>query len=245
MTITPGAPRPARSTPLALARGLLSGGVAGASLAALVVGAVIESAPLFVTGLVLPVLYGLVFFLAGVPRRAREAAVVPSTALAVIESREAVGGETSDVPVRFDLTVVPDDAPAYRVDVTQDINLVDLPDYRPRGVVVVQYPPERPWRVRIVKRPTPQWEERAARLVPVVTFTTLDGRAVTAYCESGPADLAGSRGRDVTVHYSPDDPAVFALDVEAERRSWKRDMAVNVVGVVVVAAAAAVAAAAL
>ncbi|MEU8577355.1 hypothetical protein [Streptomyces asoensis] len=162
MTITSAVPRPARSTPVALARCLLSGGVAGASLAALVVGAVIESAPLFVTGLVLPALYGLVFFLSGVPRRAREAAVVPCTALAVIESREAVGGETSDVPVRFDLTVVPDDAPAYRVDVTQDINLVDLPDYRPRGVVVVQYPPERPWRVRIVKRPTPQWEKRAA-----------------------------------------------------------------------------------
>ncbi|MFG2282313.1 hypothetical protein ACGFNQ_26965 [Streptomyces asoensis] len=162
MTITSGAPRPARSTPVALARGLLSGGVAGVSLAALVVGAVIESAPLFVTGLVLPAVYGLVFFLAGMPRRAREAAVVPRTALAVIESRQAVGGETSDVPVRFDLTVVPDDAPAYRVDITQDINLVDLPDYRPRGVVVVQYPPERPWRVRIVKRPTPQWEERAA-----------------------------------------------------------------------------------
>ncbi|MFG2282312.1 DUF3592 domain-containing protein [Streptomyces asoensis] len=85
----------------------------------------------------------------------------------------------------------------------------------------------------------------STRLVPVVTFTTLDGRAVTAYCESGLSDPAGSRGRDVTVHYSPDDPAVFALDVEAERRSWKRDMAVNVVGVAVVAAAAVAAAAAL
>lgn len=28
--------------------------------------------------------------------------------------------------------------------------------------MVVQYPPDRPWRVRIVKRPTPEWEERAA-----------------------------------------------------------------------------------
>lgn len=35
----------------------------------------------------------------------------------------------------------------------------------------------------------------------------------------------------------PADPAVFLLDVEAERRSWKRDMAVNVVGVLVVAVA--------
>ncbi|WP_405986889.1 DUF3592 domain-containing protein [Streptomyces sp. NBC_00872] len=80
----------------------------------------------------------------------------------------------------------------------------------------------------------------STRVVPVVTFTTLDGTAVTAYCESGLRDPAGSQGRDVTIHYPPDDPAVFTLDVEAERRSWKLDMAVNIVGVVVVAAAAVV-----
>ncbi|MFF0447586.1 DUF3592 domain-containing protein [Streptomyces sp. NPDC004609] len=80
----------------------------------------------------------------------------------------------------------------------------------------------------------------STRLVPVITFTTLDGRAVTAYCESGLRDPAGSRGLDVTIHYAPDDPAVFVLDVEAERRSWKRDMVVNVVGLLVVAAAAVV-----
>ncbi|THA71164.1 DUF3592 domain-containing protein [Streptomyces sp. A0958] len=78
------------------------------------------------------------------------------------------------------------------------------------------------------------------RVMPVVTFTTLDGTAVTAYCESGLRDPAGSQGRDVTVHYAPDDPAVFTLDVGAERRSWKRDMAVDVVGLVVVLAAAVV-----
>ncbi|MEI5101731.1 hypothetical protein RB200_28545 [Streptomyces sp. PmtG] len=161
MTITAGAP-PTHAAPVALIRGLVTGGVAGASLAALVVGGVIESVPLFVTGLVVPAVFGLLLFLAGVPRRAREAAVAPRTALAMIESLRAVGGESSDVPVRFDLTVAPDDAPGYRVEITQDINLVDLPDYRPRGVLVVQYPPDRPWRARIVKRPTPEWEERAA-----------------------------------------------------------------------------------
>ncbi|MFD5921098.1 DUF3592 domain-containing protein [Kitasatospora sp. NPDC127035] len=77
-------------------------------------------------------------------------------------------------------------------------------------------------------------------LMPVVTFTTLDGREVTAYCGSGIPDPAGSRGSDLTIHYAPADPADFVLDVEAERRSWKRDMAVNVVGVLVVAAAAVV-----
>lgn len=80
----------------------------------------------------------------------------------------------------------------------------------------------------------------STRVVPVVAFTTLDGTAVTAYCESGLRDPAGSRGRDVTIHYAPDNPAVFVLDVEAERWSWKRDMVVNVVGVLVVAAAAVV-----
>ncbi|WP_335939710.1 hypothetical protein [Streptomyces sp. PTD5-9] len=162
MTTATGAPPPTHNTPVALARGFLTGGVAGTSLAALVVGAVVENVPLFAAGLVLPAVYGLLFFLAGMPRRAREAAVAPRTALALIESREAIGGESSDIPVRFELTVVPDDGPAYRVEITQDINLVELPDYRPRGVLVVQYPPDRPWRVRIVKRPTPEWEDRAA-----------------------------------------------------------------------------------
>ncbi|MFG2563420.1 hypothetical protein [Streptomyces sp. NPDC048496] len=161
MTITAGAP-PTHTTPVALARVFLTGGVIGASLAALVVGGNAESVPLIVTGLGAPAVYGLLLFLAGVPRRAREAAVAPRTALAMIESLQAVGGESGDVPVRFDLTVAPDDAPVYRVEVRQEINLVDLPDYRPGGVLVVQYPPHQPWRVRIVKRPTPEWEERVA-----------------------------------------------------------------------------------
>ena len=161
MTIT-ASPPPTHNRPVALARGFLTGGVVGATPAALVVGVVVESTPLFVTGLVLPVAYGLLFFLAGMPRRLREAAVAPRTALAMIESLHATGGETSDIPVRFDLTVAPDDGPAFRVEITQDINLVDLPDYRPRGMLVVRYPPDRPWRVKIVKRPTPEWEDRVA-----------------------------------------------------------------------------------
>lgn len=143
---------------------MVTGGVIGASSAAFVVGCVIESVPLCVTGVALPAVYGLLFFLTGMPRRAREAAIPPRTALAQIESLEAVGGEaTSDVAVRFDVTVAPDDGiPAYRVRFTQHINLADLPDYRPGGVVVVEYPPDRLWKVRIVKRPTPEWQDRMA-----------------------------------------------------------------------------------
>ncbi len=125
--------------------------------------------PLCVTGLGPPTVYGLLLFLAGAPRRAREAAVAPRTAFAMIEDLKVIGGESSDVPVRFDLTVAPDDGPAYRVEVTEDINLVDLPAYRPRGILVVQYPPDRPWRVRIAKRPTPEWASpprRAGRSRP-------------------------------------------------------------------------------
>ncbi|MFC9590312.1 hypothetical protein ACFTUC_11120 [Streptomyces sp. NPDC056944] len=161
MTITTERPSAGRRT-VALGRGFLTGGVIGMSPAALVVGTVVESVPLFVAGLAVPLLYGLLLFLAGAPRRAREAAAAPRTALALIEDREAVVGETSDVPVRFELTVAPDDAPPFRVTVTQDVHVVDLPDHRPGGVVVVEYPPDRPWRVRIVQRPTPEWEERAA-----------------------------------------------------------------------------------
>ncbi|MCM2388120.1 hypothetical protein [Streptomyces albipurpureus] len=163
MTSTAVAP-PTHSTPADLALGFLSGGVIGASLSAFIGGCVVGRVPLILTGLVLPAVYGLLFFLVTLPRRAREAAVAPRTALAVIESLEAVRDETSDVPVRFDLSVAPDDAPAFRVEIRQDVNLVELADYRPRGVVVVvvEYPPDRPWKTRIVKRPTPEWEERAA-----------------------------------------------------------------------------------
>ncbi|MFI1147256.1 hypothetical protein [Streptomyces sp. NPDC020780] len=48
-----------------LARGFLAGGVAGMPSAALVVG-IVESVPLFVAGPVVPTVYGLLFFLAGV-----------------------------------------------------------------------------------------------------------------------------------------------------------------------------------
>ncbi|GAV44044.1 hypothetical protein [Streptomyces acidiscabies] len=162
MTITKSAAPPQHDTPLELVRGVLTGGVIGVSLAAFVVGIVVERVPLTVGGLVLPTVYGLLVLLASAPARARERAVVPRTALAMIESVEAVGGEISDVPVKFEVTVAPDEEYAYRVRFRQSINLADLPDYRPRDVVVVSYPPDEPWKVRIVKRPTPEWEERAA-----------------------------------------------------------------------------------
>ena len=184
MTTAVGAPPPHRS-PADQARDFLTGAVVGATLSAFISGCVVQSVALVVLGLVLLPVYGLVFLLLTVPRRAREAAVVPRTALAMIESLEAVGGEGSDIPVRFDLTVAPDDERGFRVEILQDINLVNLPDYRPRGIVVVEYPPDRPWKARIVKRPTPTWEERAAS----ASLDSVPGPAMKR--DSSPASGAG------------------------------------------------------
>ncbi|WP_033216898.1 DUF3592 domain-containing protein [Kitasatospora phosalacinea] len=77
-------------------------------------------------------------------------------------------------------------------------------------------------------------------LTPVVAFTTRDGTAVTAHCTAHLADPARARGREVTVHHTPADPAEFTLDPAADRRSWGWDLAVHVAAVAVLAAVAAV-----
>ncbi|MEV6639102.1 hypothetical protein [Amycolatopsis sp. NPDC051371] len=153
---------PTHRGPVALARGFLTGGVIGATLSAFVVGIILERVPLILFAVGLPLVYGGLFFVAGIPRRAREAAVVRRVALAKIESLRAGGTETGDVPVDFVLTVAPDDAPSYRVTVTHHVNLIDLPSLRRGDVLVVDYPPDRPWQARIVPRPAPDWERRVA-----------------------------------------------------------------------------------
>ncbi|WP_290061279.1 hypothetical protein [Amycolatopsis solani] len=145
----------------ALVRGFLGGGVAGVALNAFVTGTVLERVPLVLTGLGLPVAYGVLLFLAGLPRRAREAAVVPRVALARIESRRAGGTETGDVPLTCVLTVAPGGEPSFRVEITHHVNLADLPGVRTGDVVVVEYPPDRPWRARVVPNPTAEWRRRA------------------------------------------------------------------------------------
>ncbi|MEU3616680.1 hypothetical protein ABZ725_30910 [Streptomyces sp. NPDC006872] len=150
------------ATPGALARGLLIGALVGASSAILVVGVVLERGSLLVVGLALAVVLVVIGVVVSGPRRAREAAVPRRTALAMIESLRADSTESGDVPISFELTVAPDDAPAFRVQLSHNVNLVDLPDYRPRGILVVEYPADRPWRTGIVKRPTPEWKSRAA-----------------------------------------------------------------------------------
>jgi len=151
---------------IGLARGFLTGGVTGVALSAFVVGIIIENLPLLLTGVGLPLGYGVLLFVAGMPRRAREAAVVRRVALAKVESLRAGGTETGDVPVTFVLTVAPDGEPSHRVEITHHVNLVDLPSYQPYDVLVVEYPPDRPWRARIVT-PDAEWARRAAGAVLV------------------------------------------------------------------------------
>ncbi|MFI7239564.1 hypothetical protein [Streptomyces cyaneofuscatus] len=138
--------------------------VTGAALAALVVGVILKDVPVFATGGGVLVLLILLAFLGGRRGAGRDEPPALRTALARIEDLRATGGETADVPVTFRLTVAPepeDGRPAYRVRISQSINLVDIPAYRPRGIAVVEYHPEKPWDVRIVTRPTPEWSRRA------------------------------------------------------------------------------------
>ncbi|MEU6929764.1 DUF3592 domain-containing protein [Streptomyces sp. NPDC046374] len=73
---------------------------------------------------------------------------------------------------------------------------------------------------------------------PVVAFTTLDGTAVTAYRPDGLRDPVRSLGRDLTIHYTPDDPAVFTPDLAGEHRSRRSEIAFGVVALLVGVAAA-------
>ncbi|MFF4174045.1 DUF3592 domain-containing protein [Streptomyces sp. NPDC001744] len=80
-------------------------------------------------------------------------------------------------------------------------------------------------------------------LTPVVSFTTREGTVVTAHCTSSFPDPEDAYGRDVTVHHMPADPADFTLDLAAEHRWGRLDVAIHVVVVLVLAGAAAVGAA--
>ncbi|MDX6355659.1 MAG: hypothetical protein QOF98_2562 [Streptomyces sp.] len=184
-------PSAAAPGPTQFARAFVFSAVAGGMLASLVVGTVIESVPLFAVGLGL---FAVVVVSMAVMGRSKPAGLGAErrTALALIESRRATGGESADIPVEFVLTVAPDDRAAYRVKTNESINLLDIPDYPPRRVLVVEYRAERPWDVTIVKEPTPEWARRAAEgavdSAPESTLLTRPKSAV-ASCWWGIAGL--------------------------------------------------------
>lgn len=160
-----GGPAPVRQTtqtgPVALICLFLSLGILGAGLVSFVVSVVNEHLQLLFTALGLAAFAVVSLVVIGC-RRPKGAVEPQRTALALIESRRALSSESGDIPVQFELTVAPDEGRAYRVGVRQYINLVDVGDYRTRGIVVVTYSPERPWKVQIVTEPTPEWAWRAA-----------------------------------------------------------------------------------
>lgn len=156
---------PEKPGPLVLARGTLISGLLGAGLACIVVGPVIDRQRVFFAGwLVCLTAVAVVPMFRKITNRPRPRRVRPEPviALARIESRRALSSEGGDIPIEFVLTVAPDDASAFRAKFDQHINLVDVPDYKPRGVVVVSYRPDRPWDVTIVTEPDEAWARRAA-----------------------------------------------------------------------------------
>jgi len=72
---------------------------------------------------------------------------------------------------------------------------------------------------------------------PVVVFTTHEGTAITAYCNSGLPKPAESYGREVTIHYAPADPADFTADLARARRSRTTDITFSVLGLIATVAA--------
>ncbi|GCE02640.1 hypothetical protein [Embleya hyalina] len=144
------------------ALGLLSGGVIGVALGCFVVGCILGRWQVCVIGVGVFLLNMAAWAFGGRVQRARDVRAPARLALAVIESRRALGSDTADIPVEFDLTVAPDERTAYRVKTRQDLNMVDIPDYRPRGVVVVEYRPDDLWEVKLVTEPTEEWARRAS-----------------------------------------------------------------------------------
>ncbi len=65
--------------------------------------------------------------------------------------------------------------------------------------------------------------------VPVIAFTTREGTHVTVLSRDGVPQPGRSLGRDLTVHYAPDDPSVYTLDPAAERRHHETDVGTVVI----------------
>ncbi|MCX5398123.1 hypothetical protein [Streptomyces sp. NBC_00102] len=154
--------RPVARQVLSLLAGLVVSVLFGGAPTAIVVGVMLRDVVLFWCGLGGLLVAVLLLEVPREVRSRRQGAQAPRVALARIESRQATNGEFSDVPVRFDLTVVPDDAPAYRVTVHEQVNLVDLADYPEGRILVVTYDAARRERVELDRRPTEEWARRAA-----------------------------------------------------------------------------------
>lgn len=130
--------------------------------------------------------------------------------LAKVESAVAVGEAGPDVPVRLDLTVAPDDRPAYRAEVHGRLNLVELAGYQPGRLIVAAHDPDRPWRVELDRRPDPVWARRA------------EGAAVDSAPDESRVvkpDVLASSGRR-TLRMRVLRPGMLALDAGVVASVW-------------------------
>lgn len=73
---------------------------------------------------------------------------------------------------------------------------------------------------------------------PVVTFTTREGTHVTVLSRDGIPDPSRSLGRDLTLHYAPDDLTVHTPDLAAERRD--HEATIGMIVILLIAGVAAV-----
>ncbi|MFF9348925.1 hypothetical protein [Streptomyces sp. NPDC014734] len=171
------------------ALGLLSVAAAGLAFTALVYGAVFGPRWLLMTGLPTSVLALVVFgkvdessqsdvaargLRSGGPRAFAPAVVHRVRAVNKETGRPMTDGRSLDSVFAFDLTVVPEGLPAYRVQVRHPLDVQGLLQ-RTRGVV--EYDPEQPWRVVIPDNPPREWLARANGVTPPAVVKGEVGRA--------------------------------------------------------------------
>lgn len=167
-TTGPANTQAAAADPAVVARLALSAALFGAGVTALVVGFADGTMGLVAAGVVCWAVNGGLLAALALRRKSRGLSPLPVSdrtptyALARVESRKAGASDTGDIPVRFDLTVAPDDAAAYRLVFHQTINLLDATDLKNGATVVVRYPSDQPWAARLVVDPPAPWADRAA-----------------------------------------------------------------------------------
>ncbi|MFE6494400.1 hypothetical protein [Streptomyces sp. NPDC057748] len=101
----------------------------------------------------------------GGPRAFAPAVVNGVKAVNKKNGRTAGDGQAVDSVFAFDLTVMADDLPPYRIEVRHPLDLQGLLH---RSRAVVEYDPGQPWRVVVPDNPPREWLARAERLVPPV-----------------------------------------------------------------------------
>ena len=91
--------------------------------------------------------------------RALAGTEVRRTALAKIETSMA-SGEAPTFSIYMGLTIAPDGSPAFRADASAAVNLMDVDAYKVGKLLIVSYDETKPWRVKVVTTPAPEWSHR-------------------------------------------------------------------------------------